>query len=55
MGDGRWEMSSLPVRRRIAGSGDAAPPGEAAKRPMTKTKTPHDGFKTPHVRKAWAA
>ena len=26
-----------------SGSGDAAPPGEAAKRPMTKTKTPHDG------------
>ena len=47
--------SSLPVWRRIAGSGDAAPPGTAAKRPMTKTKTPHEDFKTPHVRKAWAA
>jgi hypothetical protein len=38
-----------------SGSGDAAPPGTAAKRPMTKTKTPHEDFKTPHVRKAWAA
>ena len=31
-----------------SGSGDAAPPGEAAKRPMTKTKTPHDGFPLRH-------
>ena len=38
-----------------SGSGDAAPPGEAAKRPMTQIKTPHEDFKTPHVRKAWAA
>ena len=58
MGDGRWEMGdgrgNVPCGGE-SGSGDAAPPGEAAKRLMTKTKTPHEDFKTPHVRKAWAA
>ena len=53
--------SSLPVQRRIgqrgrcpsrcsgeSGSGDAAPPSTAAKRPMTERETPHEDFKTPH-------
>ena len=46
--------SSLPVQRRI-GQGDAAPPGPAANRPMTKSKRPmskrhepHDQNKTAH-------